>query len=84
MRGVKAEQAVCLSLAGSGLSSLHGIAAFKQLWTLDLSTCGIQSVEPLLPLSLRRVTTRGARGAWKHAPRQESSSTVTARMMIMR
>ena len=50
LRGVKAEQAVCLSLAGSGLSSLHGIAAFKQLWTLDLSTCGIQSVEPLLPL----------------------------------
>lgn len=50
LRGVKAEQAVCLSLAGSGLSSLHGIAAFKQLWTLDLSTCGLQSVEPLLPL----------------------------------
>ena len=50
LRGVKAEQAVCLSLAGSGLSSLHGIAAFKQLWTLDLSTCGLQSVEPLLSL----------------------------------
>ena len=52
VRAVKGEhsQVVCMSLVGSGLSSLHGVDTFSQLWTLNLAGCKLESVKLLLPL----------------------------------